>query len=392
MFLAASAALAALCVPVALGQSLTDRKNALDSRISGLRSEIAEAKAREGVLSNEISDASSRIEALTSDIGVLSDRLAVLESELAEHRARLASLQARFREQTEHLKRLMAEHAVAQQRLGDRLVELYQTGEASELEILLQAQSFEDLLDQLDYFRAIGDQDAAIVESIQRIRGEVRVARQETAKIKTAVAEETALLAEKTEAERAARAQLLAQQAALQAARANKQGLLSGIREERHEHEENLEEMQAASAAIAEQIRAAAPSTPPSGGSGGSPSAAGYIWPVSGPVTSGYGWRWGRMHEGIDISAACGVPIRAAAGGTIIFAGWMGGYGNLTIIDHGGGIATAYGHQSAIYKGGGSVSQGETIGAVGTTGSSTGCHLHFEVRVNGSPVDPLGYL
>jgi murein DD-endopeptidase MepM/ murein hydrolase activator NlpD len=98
------------------------------------------------------------------------------------------------------------------------------------------------------------------------------------------------------------------------------------------------------------------------------------------------------MHEGIDISAACGVPIRAAAGGTIIFAGWMGGYGNLTIIDHGGGIATAYGHQSAIYKGGGSVSQGETIGAVGTTGSSTGCHLHFEVRVNGSPVDPLGYL
>jgi murein DD-endopeptidase MepM/ murein hydrolase activator NlpD len=98
------------------------------------------------------------------------------------------------------------------------------------------------------------------------------------------------------------------------------------------------------------------------------------------------------MHEGIDIGAPCGTPIRAAASGTIVYAGWMDGYGNIVIIDHGGGIGTAYGHQSAIYVGGGSVSQGQTIGAVGSTGHSTGCHLHFEVRVNGTPVDPLGYL
>jgi murein DD-endopeptidase MepM/ murein hydrolase activator NlpD len=389
LFLAAVAALAALCVPVALGQSLSDRKNALDSRISGLRSEIAEAKAREGVLSNEISDASSRIDALTSDIGVLTDRLAALEQELAAHRARLAQLQDRYREQTEHLKRLTHEHAVAQRRLGERLVELYKTGEASELEILLQAQSFADLLDQLDYFRAIGEQDKAIVETIKRVQIEVRAARLETARIKAEVAEETAILAEKTAAERAARAQLIAQQAALAAARDNKQGLLAGVRDERHEDQENLEEMVAASAAIAAQIQSAPPSSPPPSGG---PSAAGFIWPVSGPVTSGFGWRWGRMHEGIDISAACGTAIRAAAAGTVIYAGWMSGYGNITIIDHGGGIATAYGHQSAISVGGGSVAQGQVIGAVGNTGFSTGCHLHFEVRVNGAPVDPLGYL
>jgi murein DD-endopeptidase MepM/ murein hydrolase activator NlpD len=393
LFFAASAALVALCVPVALGQSLADRKNALDSRISGLRSAIEEAKSREGVLSNEISDATARIEALEGDIGVLTDRLAVLESELAAHRARLARLQARYREQTEHLERLTHEHAVAQQRLADRLVALYQTGETTELEILLQAQSFSDLLDQLDYFRAIGEQDKQIVDTIKRVQTEVRAARLETARIKAEVAETTAVLAEKTTAERAARAALLARQAALAAAREDKQGLLVGVREERHEDQENLEEMLAASAAIAEQIQEAqASAPPPSGGSGGTTSAAGFIWPVSGPVTSGCGWRWGRMHQGIDIGAACGTPIRAAAGGTVIYAGWMSGYGNITIIDHGGGIATAYGHQSSLSIGSGSVSQGQVIGAVGNTGFSTGCHLHFEVRVNGSPVDPLGYL
>jgi murein DD-endopeptidase MepM/ murein hydrolase activator NlpD len=392
LFLAAAASLAVLCVPVALGQSLADRKNALDQRVSGLRSQIAEAKAREGALTNEISDASARIDALSGDISVLTDRLAALESELAAHRARLARLQEQYREQTAHLKRLIHEHAVAQRRLGERLVELYKTGEASELEILLQAQSFSDLLDQLDYFRAIGEQDKAIVETVKRVQIQVRAARLETARIKTEVAEETAVLAEKTAAERAARAQLIARQAALAAARDDKRGLLAGIREERHEHEENLEEMLAASAAIADQIREAQASAPPPSLGGGTPSASGFIWPVSGPITSGFGWRWGRMHEGIDISAPCGTPIRAAAGGSVIYAGWMGGYGNITIIDHGGGIATAYGHQSSIAVGGGSVSQGQVIGAVGNTGYSTGCHLHFEVRVNGSPVDPLGYL
>ena len=99
------------------------------------------------------------------------------------------------------------------------------------------------------------------------------------------------------------------------------------------------------------------------------------------------------MHEGIDIAAATGTPIRAAAAGTVIYAGWLGGYGNLTVIDHGGGVATAYGHQSSLAAGSGAfVAQGQVIGYVGSTGHSTGPHLHFEVRVNGVPQDPLGYL
>jgi murein DD-endopeptidase MepM/ murein hydrolase activator NlpD len=270
-------------------------------------------------------------------------------------------------------------------------VQLYETDEASELEILLHAQSFSDLLEQLDYFHAIGDHDKEIADEIERVQAETRVLRQETAAVKAEVAQATAILAKKTEEERAARAALLAQQAALAAAKDAKASLLADVRTQRHEDEEDLEKMQAASAAIAEQLRSSGSSG--NGGSGsGAPSASGFIWPVSGPVTSGFGWRWGRMHEGIDIGAACGTPIRAAAAGTVVYAGWMDGYGNIILVDHGGGMATAYGHQSALYVGGGSVSQGQVIGAVGSTGHSTGCHLHFEVRVNGTPVNPLSYL
>jgi murein DD-endopeptidase MepM/ murein hydrolase activator NlpD len=386
--LAAATAVIAVCVPVALGQSLWDRKNAVDQRIDGLRDSIERAKSKEGVLSTEISDASAQIDALAGDIDILTGKLTALEADLAAHRTRLARLQARLREQTATLERLTQQHAVAQRRLEERLVQLYESNEASELEILLQAQSFSDLLEQLDYFRAIGEQDIEIADTIKRLQGEMRFAKQQTAATKTDVSDATAVLAKKTEEQRAARAALLARQAALAAARESKQSLLVDVRQQRQGDQEDLQAMQAASAAIASKLAGSGGGS----GGGGAPSSSGFIWPVSGPITSGFGWRWGRMHEGIDIGAPCGTPIRAAASGIIVYAGWMDGYGNIIVIDHGGGLGTAYAHQSAIYVGGGPVSQGETIGAVGSTGHSTGCHLHFEVRVNGTPVDPLGYL
>jgi murein DD-endopeptidase MepM/ murein hydrolase activator NlpD len=122
-------------------------------------------------------------------------------------------------------------------------------------------------------------------------------------------------------------------------------------------------------------------------------SGAGLIWPVSGPVTSGYGMRWGRMHQGIDIGAGYGTPIKASKAGTVIFVGQMSGYGNVVIIDHGGGFSTLYAHQSRLgTSDGASVGQGQVIGYVGSTGHSTGPHLHFETRVNGSARNPRNYL
>jgi murein DD-endopeptidase MepM/ murein hydrolase activator NlpD len=381
-------------VPAAMGQDVYDRKYQIDARISGLQSAIQRAKEKEGVLSSQIAGASTEIDSLEGDISVLSEQLAVLERELAAHRARLARLEARFEEQTRNLIHLRRQYDLAQRRLEERLVQIYESNEAGVLDILLQVESLSELIEQVDYVTEIGRQDRAIVDEITRLKNEMRIARKETAEVKAEVAEETAVLAEKTEAQRAAHAALLARQAALAAARSQKQGLLADTRGDRHEAQEDLGELQAASAALAAQINSAQSSSGgSSGGSSGSGvSASGLIWPVNGIVTSGFGWRWGRMHEGIDISAPTGTAVRASAAGSIIYAGSMGGYGTIIVIDHGNGLATAYAHLSSIWIGGGSVSQGQGIGAVGCTGSCTGSHLHFEVRVNGSAVDPMGYL
>ena len=125
----------------------------------------------------------------------------------------------------------------------------------------------------------------------------------------------------------------------------------------------------------------------------GAASAAGFVWPVQGVITSGFGWRWGRMHEGVDLAVPNGTPVVAAKAGVVIVAGWMGGYGNLVVVDHGGGVATAYGHNTSVTVGVGQfVEQGQLIAYSGSTGHSTGPHVHFEVRINGSAVDPMGYL
>ena len=122
-------------------------------------------------------------------------------------------------------------------------------------------------------------------------------------------------------------------------------------------------------------------------------STSGYIWPLGGAITSYYGPRWGRMHTGIDIDGVTGDPIVASKAGRVIVASYYGGYGNAVVIDHGGGVSTLYAHMSTInVSEGQTVSQGAVVGAVGATGNVTGDHLHFEVRINGNPVNPLDYL
>jgi murein DD-endopeptidase MepM/ murein hydrolase activator NlpD len=387
---------AVVTTPAALAhEGVHERKHQVDARIAALQSEIAGAKAREGVLSSEIAAASTEIESLEGDIGVLSDEVATLERELAALRSRLATLETRLEEQTRDLEHLRGQLELAQRRLEERLVEIYESGEADVIDILLQVESLSELIEQVDYTTEIGRQDRAIVDEIERLKNEMRIARNRTAAIKAEVAATTAVVAEKTAAQRAARDALVAQRSALEAAEAEKQQSLAGIKEDRQSAEQNLIDLQAAAAALTAQIQAAQGSGGggnTGGSTGGGGSSSGLIWPVSGTITSTYGPRWGSFHYGIDIAAPTGTPVRAAASGRVIVAGWMGGYGNLIVVDHGNGLATAYAHLSAIWIGGGSVSQGQGIGAVGCTGSCTGPHLHFEVRVNGSAVNPMGYL
>ncbi len=149
------------------------------------------------------------------------------------------------------------------------------------------------------------------------------------------------------------------------------------------------------------QLQAERTDAPASSGSGAAAekapaartSASGMAWPANGSVTSGFGARWGSLHAGIDIANGIGTPIRAAKAGTIILAGWNGGYGNCIVIDHGGGLSTLYGHMTRLRASDGQrVSAGDLIGDMGSTGNSTGSHLHFETRVNGTPQNPTRYL
>lgn len=144
-----------------------------------------------------------------------------------------------------------------------------------------------------------------------------------------------------------------------------------------------------ASAAPATTAKAAAPPTT----ARPAPSGSRLAWPLSGPLTSPFGMRWGALHAGIDIGVPIGTPIHAAAAGTVIFCGQMGGYGNVVLVDHGNGLVSLYGHQDRLACSDGQrVGAGQVIGYSGNTGHSTGPHLHFEVRRNGTPVDPMQYL
>jgi murein DD-endopeptidase MepM/ murein hydrolase activator NlpD len=386
------------------GSDPSQRKAALDARIAALQGRIRSLDSKEAVLTSEIARDTSRIRALEDDVDRATSRLSRLEGELSVYEARLARLTELFRLQTRKLKLLRRQQAIAERRLAERLVDIYQSEQPTAVEVILSAASLTEMVDALDYVNHLGRQDRRIAQVVTRAKEAVRDARVETARTRVGVQRATDAVRVRVDEQRAVQQRLVASRSALAGARSAKQATLAGVNEKESELAHEIDGLQEASASLAAAIRSAQAraEAPSSGGAAGAStssgsasgvSSRGFIWPVPGAVTSGFGWRWGRMHEGIDIAAPSGTPIRAAAAGTVIYAGWMSGYGNLVVIDHGGGLATAYAHQSSIGVGNGQhVVQGQTIGYVGCTGHCFGDHLHFEVRQNGSPVDPLGYL
>jgi murein DD-endopeptidase MepM/ murein hydrolase activator NlpD len=369
------------------------RKQQIDSRLAEVQAKIARAEQREQDLAAEIDSVNSEIRGLSTQAGVVTTRLELLERDLDLHRRKLDRLNELYRVQTERFVFLRHEYQVLIDRLGDRLIDLYEGGEPNSLEVLLSAKTFTDLISQAEYVDAIGNQDKQIADQVGTAKAGVHRQREHTRHFRALVAAETRTIAIRASQVRALRDQLLASENKLAAARAAKRENLRSVKESKQEFLSEAAGLARASATLAAQISAAQSSHSYSPPSDVTPSAAGFIWPVNGPVTSGFGERWGRMHEGIDIGVGYGTPIHAAASGRVVYAGWMDGYGNLVAIDHGRGISTAYGHQSSIAVGNGqTVTQGQVIGYVGCTGHCFGPHLHFEVRINGSPVDPLGYL
>ena len=256
--------------------------------------------------------------------------------------------------------------------------------------------SFADLLDNLELLNLIGRQDERIAASLARTRIELEQTRAATERARQDAARSEALIASRTETQRATRDRMVASRDALAAAESAKASALATVREDRASFVAEADGLAAESAALAERIAAAqrAQSTAPTVSAPAPSGSGGQLgWPVAGPVTSGFGSRWGRMHEGIDIAVGSGTPVHAAAAGTVIYAGWVSGYGNIVVIDHGNGLSTAYAHNSSLVVGqGATVGTGFVVALSGNTGHSTGPHVHFEVRVNGVPVDPLAYL
>ncbi|MDX6512633.1 MAG: hypothetical protein QOE36_2137 [Gaiellaceae bacterium] len=385
-----------LLVPLAATPALGDvrsHKQQLDAKIAALNAKISNAHAKEGILTGQISQVTARIRSLQGSVDSAQGRLDRLRRVLGLHQEKLYALARVYALQSQQYTFLRSQYAIASARLNRRLVQLYESERPDTLAVVLAASNFTQLLDQLDYLQQIGAQDHDIAARAQRARNQMRELRARTKRTHDAVAVVTHQIASRTYEQQKVAERLLASQNSLRSARADKQQRLSVTLESQKEYLNEVNGLQAASARLAVRIRSAQSSAPSSGPVDSSPSSSGLIWPVSGPITSPFGWRWGRMHEGIDIGVGYGTPIHAAASGTVIYCGWEGGYGNLVVIDHGGGLATAYGHQSSIAASCGQhVSQGQVIGYVGCTGHCFGPHLHFEVRINGSPVDPLGYL
>jgi murein DD-endopeptidase MepM/ murein hydrolase activator NlpD len=359
----------------------------LPQRIEEKRSQIEQAKQKEGVLSTDIAQVSTRIDSLQGEISATQARLDRAQASLDRQRAELLEVRDQLEEARDRLESLRRELDTARKVLATRLVEIYKADAPDALTVVLEADGFGDLLERAEFLERISDQDREITDEVRRLRDRARDQAVKLAELE----EREQLAAERILAERdqiaQAQSQLVSSRDDLASARADKRGALAQVHDSRVALEGDLRELEAQQARVAAALSGAEPPGPVKQGSGQ------LIWPVNGAVVSPFGMRWGRLHAGIDIAVGSGTAIRAADSGKVVLMGWVGGYGNYTCIQHTASLSTCYAHQSSFAtSNGANVSQGQVIGYVGCTGHCFGDHLHFETRISGSPVDPMGYL
>ena len=379
---------ALLPTPPAAGQRLDRIENELEHKRNQL--ERVEEESR-GVVS-ELRESRGERQELAARVHELGARLDDAQARLAEVETTLEVSRRELARWTAKLERARAELRAQREVLEQRAAAAYKLGPGAYLELLLGADDIRSLSDRATFIESVLTVDAETVDGLEVSEELVGDRQERVQSIEERVQERFEVVQQ--QAARIAEIEA-AQQAVLNEIdlEIEVQGeLLENLEENRERYEQAVAELEAESARIRGVIQ--------SGGSSGSGQHSGQLfWPTSGSIVSGFGWRthpiFGtrRFHAGVDIGGACGQPIWAADDGRVLSAGSSGGYGNFTVIDHGNGLATAYAHQSSFaVSSGAHVRRGQTIGYVGTTGYSTGCHLHFEVRVNGNPVDPVPYL
>lgn len=372
------------------------RQREIGQQIASLKHQVAEASAQESALLGQLDDLDARITNLSGEVGALDARILAAHNELTAAQNRLDDLEGRYRRAYDELQQLRSRLLAARRELRARAVAAYTEGpslsaytnafESSGIRELAARTGYLDTVVQrqqetVDRFRILRERAADQTDVLDLARGEALAQRD--------------VVADRTSSLQAARArQDTIRQQLLQDTnrRAN---VLEDVRARKAEFQKEIAELQAESNSITAFLRAR------QAGQGTTPSGSGILAsPIPGArITSNFGSRlhpifreW-RTHTGVDFGATAGTAIRAAADGEIAFAGARGGYGLTTIIDHGRSLATLYAHQSALLvRAGQVVKRGQVIGRVGSTGYSTGPHLHFEVRVAGTPVDPRRYL
>lgn len=388
---------------------------------------LAGLPARSGAQEAEqarLEEARERIDAVQGEIGAQEDAvgrgeeaLAAADRQLTEVLDAVDTAQAAVDRQQRAVDRVTAQVAARDAEVVDadgdltaRAESLYRRGRVDPLLLVLEAADDRRAMDRVQLGQQVARQDRRVIEASgaarDRAEAEAEELEDERRQLAGLLGEQRALLAD---------VEVLREERSLQLA-ASRTGLDELRDTEQHLEEDVAQLAQAARAAADRAVQEAAardaaasarrpPADAPvrldeSAGVAPAPArsapqagAGGYVWPVDGTVTSEYGYRWGRLHAGIDIAAPTGTPIYSARPATVAYAGWMGGYGQIVLLDHGDGTTTAYAHQSQLLTSvGRQVAAGEQIGAVGSTGNSTGPHVHFEVRVGGSTRNPRGYL
>jgi murein DD-endopeptidase MepM/ murein hydrolase activator NlpD len=380
-----------------------------------LRQEIEENQSRLEDAEQDLHSVTTEIVDAQADLQEIDRRLADAESKLAAVEADLREAMAEHAAAKEEVEKAIHDVAVATNRLhrvrGDleqreglldaRVAATYKYGTVTYAQAIVGSRDFTEFLQSFYYVRSALEFDGKLVDEILDLTRELAANRAEVARLRDVALDNEAT----AKAARDRVASLAAEQRAMTdeiaAERDRRASVLSRLQEERRRYEVMIAELDAADQQLQADLRAAieeeARRRAAQGWTAGEAPGSGELaWPTDGRATSGFGYRrhpiFGtqRMHTGIDIPAPAGQPIVSAADGYVLSAGWRGGYGLAVVVDHGGSMATLYAHMSSISVSEGQVVvKGQHIGGVGTTGQSTGNHLHFEVRINGSPQDPM---
>ena len=363
-------------------EDLTNQLNSIQQQMNQQNAAKADAETVIGSVSEQLRQIEEQLRQATAELSTIKEQRVAVENDITLNERQLAEAQ----------KRLEGREAVFYKRVRD----IYINGRLSYIDVVIGSKDFSDFANRLEVLKRIIDSDITLIGEIKKERAQIEEHKQKLESDR----------AKLVELEKAA----LAKQAEIEQKKAERNVVLQKAQNDRATAMQAIEELNASSAQVSAMLKerqaaraAAAAAAQSSGGQGASDNwvqGTGQLgWPVSGEITSPYGYRvhpiYGTTiyHSGIDIGVDEGTPVHAADGGVVVWSGWMGGYGYAVVIDHGNGLSTLYGHNSELaVDEGQSVAKGQVISYAGSTGNSTGPHVHFEVRANGDPVDPMGYL